>query len=263
MIEIIPAIDIIDGKCVRLSQGDYASQKVYNGSPVEMAKAFDAVGFKRLHIVDLNGAKQGKIINIRSLYDIASSTNLSIDYGGGIKSEENITSVLDAGAQMVSLGSIALQQPDTVLEWVKKFGADKIFLGADVNKNKIAINGWTKQTETDILDFITTYYASNIRQLFCTDIAMDGMLQGVSSQLYKNILSTFPELQLVASGGVSCLNDIEVLQKVGCKGVIIGKALYESRINLGDLKKILTDADEKNNPLPRYKKWQDGERSKF
>ncbi|HXS37440.1 MAG TPA: 1-(5-phosphoribosyl)-5-[(5-phosphoribosylamino)methylideneamino] imidazole-4-carboxamide isomerase [Flavipsychrobacter sp.] len=238
MIEIIPAIDIIGGKCVRLSQGDYTSQKIYRESPVEVAKEFEAAGFKRLHIVDLDGARQGRIINIKSLYDIASGTGLFIDYGGGIKSGEGVLSVLNAGAKMISIGSIALQ-PDVVLEWAKSWGADKIFLGADVNNNMIAINGWAKQTEINISDFIATYYANDIRQVFCTDIAMDGMLQGISSQLYKNLLGSFPELQLVASGGVSCIADIELLQQIGCKGVIIGKAFYEGRIRFDELKQYI------------------------
>ncbi|MBS1688650.1 MAG: 1-(5-phosphoribosyl)-5-[(5-phosphoribosylamino)methylideneamino]imidazole-4-carboxamide isomerase [Bacteroidetes bacterium] len=237
MIEIIPAIDIIDGKCVRLSQGDFASGTIYNSSPVETAKKIEAAGIRRLHIVDLDGARQGKMVNVATLVEIARQTSLQIDYGGGIKTEADVLAALNAGAQMINIGSIAMQQPERVLQWANSFGADKIFIGADVMDYKVAINGWQQLTDCNIFHFIECFYRAGLKHFFCTDIKKDGMLQGPSVQLYKDIIQAFPSISLVASGGVSGIKDIEELEKSGCSGAIIGKAWYECLIDLSTLKK--------------------------
>jgi len=242
MIEIIPAIDIIDGKCVRLTQGDYAQKKVYSDSPADVAKMFEDNGIRRIHIVDLDGARLGKVANLHKLYQIAITTSLIIDYGGGIKTEEDVKSVFENGAAMINVGSIAVKEPATLITWGEVYGWNKILLGADVKEDKIAINGWQQDTEIAVTEHIATFYAQGMRQLFCTDIAMDGMLQGPSLDLYKKILATYPTLQLTASGGVSNTNDIEELAAIGCTGVIIGKALYEGKITMNDLKKYVAHA---------------------
>ncbi len=242
MIETIPAIDIIDGKCVRLTQGDYAQKKVYSDSPADVAKMFEDNSIRRIHIVDLDGARLGKVANLHQLYRIARTTSLIIDYGGGIKTEEDVKSVYENGAAMINVGSIAVKEPATLIKWGKVYGWDKILLGADVKGDKIAINGWQQDTETTVTEHIATFYAQGMRQLFCTDIAMDGMLQGPSLGLYKKILAAYPTLQLTASGGVSSSNDIEELEAVGCTGVIIGKALYEGKLTMSDLKKYVAHA---------------------
>ncbi|MEP6466330.1 MAG: 1-(5-phosphoribosyl)-5-[(5-phosphoribosylamino)methylideneamino]imidazole-4-carboxamide isomerase [Parafilimonas sp.] len=239
MIEIIPAIDVIDGKCVRLSQGDYQTKKIYSESPVDVAKAFEDAGIKRLHIVDLDGAKQGAIINLKTLESVASSTKLKIDFGGGIKTTVDVESVLNAGAAMINIGSIAVKQPELVEEWITIFNADKILLGADVQDENIMINGWQQSANINIIKYISAYIIKGIKQIFCTDISKDGLLQGVSIDLYKKIINAFPQLNLIASGGVSSVNDIEELNTIGCSGVIIGKALYEGRIQLQQLKNYL------------------------
>ncbi|MEP6682733.1 MAG: 1-(5-phosphoribosyl)-5-[(5-phosphoribosylamino)methylideneamino]imidazole-4-carboxamide isomerase [Parafilimonas sp.] len=239
MIEIIPAIDIIDGKCVRLSQGDYGTKKVYNESPVEVAKEFEANGIQRLHMVDLDGAKQGKIINLKTLQTIASQTKLKIDFGGGIKTIEDVESVLNAGATFINIGSIAVKQPLLIESWIVTFGADKILLGADVKDDNIMINGWQQSADINIINYISAYINCGIGKIFCTDISKDGLLQGTSIDLYKKILKAFPQLHLIASGGVTSTDDIEQLKEIGCSGVIIGKALYERRIQLHELKKFL------------------------
>jgi phosphoribosylformimino-5-aminoimidazole carboxamide ribotide isomerase len=239
MIEIIPAIDVIDGKCVRLSQGDYQTKKVYSESPVDIAKEFEANGIQRLHMVDLDGAKQGKIINLKTLEAVASATNLKIDFGGGIKKTEDVQAVLNAGATFFNIGSIAVKQPGIVEEWITGFGADKILLGADVKDKVIMINGWQQAANINIINYISAYINKGIQNIFCTDVSKDGLLQGASVELYKNILETFPELNLVASGGVSSIQDMEELNAIGCSGVIVGKALYEGRIQLHELKKFL------------------------
>ena len=239
MIEIIPAIDIIDGKCVRLSQGDYDTKKIYNELPVEVAKEFEANGVRRLHMVDLDGAKQGKIINIKTLETVASQTKLIIDFGGGIKKTEDVEAVLNAGAAMINIGSIAVKQPELVEDWIKQFGASKILLGADVKDENIMISGWQQAANINIINYISAYINRGIDQIFCTDISKDGLLQGTSIDLYKKIVSTFPQLHLIASGGVTSVDDIEQLDTIGCSGAIIGKALYEGRIQLSQLKKYL------------------------
>jgi len=241
MIEIIPAIDIIDGKCVRLSQGDFETKKVYSESPLETARQFEAAGITRLHMVDLDGARQGKLINLASLSDVASNTNLKLDFGGGIKTKEDVLSVLNAGAGMINIGSIAVKQPALVSAWIEEFGSEKILLGADVRDEKIVTQGWQVSTDIGILKFIEDFVRRGIKQIFCTDVAKDGLLEGTSIDLYKKILGKFPGLHLIASGGVTSINEIEALKAIGCAGVIIGKALYEGRIKLGDLKKFLAD----------------------
>jgi phosphoribosylformimino-5-aminoimidazole carboxamide ribotide isomerase len=239
MIEIIPAIDIIDGKCVRLSQGDYDTKKVYHESPVEVAKEFEGAGIKRLHMVDLDGAKQGKIINLKTLETVAAQTKLIIDFGGGIKRTNDVESVLNAGAAFINIGSIAVKQPELVENWIKQFGASKILLGADVKDENIMIHGWQQSANINIINYISTYITKAINQIFCTDISKDGLLQGTSIDLYKKILNAFPQLNLIASGGVTSVDDIEQLNAIGCSGVIIGKALYEGKIKLHELKKFL------------------------
>lgn len=239
MIEIIPAIDIIDGKCVRLSQGDYDTKKIYNESPVDVAKEFEANGVRRLHMVDLDGAKQGKIINIKTLEAVAEQTKLIIDFGGGIKRTEDVEAVLNAGAAMINIGSIAVKQPELVEDWIKQFGASKILLGTDVKNENIMINGWQQAADINIINYISAYVNRGVNQIFCTDISKDGLLQGTSIELYKKILNAFPQLHLIASGGITSIDDIEELNTIGCAGAIIGKALYEGRIQLHELKKYL------------------------
>jgi len=237
MLEIIPAIDIIDGKCVRLTQGDFARKKIYYNNPVEIAKIFEQAGIKRLHLVDLDGARQGLISNLEVLQDIASQTSLKIDFGGGIKTNNDIQSVFDAGAAMVNLGSIAIKEPGIIYDWIAKFGAEKILIGADVRNENIVINGWILQTELSVFDFIGQYSKGGIINFFCTDVTKDGLLQGPSIELYKRIIQEFPAVNMIASGGVSHISDIEKLIDAGCSGVIIGKALYEGNIRLEDLTK--------------------------
>jgi len=239
MIEIIPAIDIIDGKCVRLSQGNYDTKKIYNESPVEVAKEYEANGVRRLHMVDLDGAKQGKIINLKTLEAVAAQTKLIIDFGGGIKRTNDVEAVLNAGAAMINIGSVAVKQPALVDEWIKQIGADKILLGADVKDENIMISGWQQAANINIIHYISAYIDRGIDQIFCTDISKDGLLQGASLDLYKKILNAFPELHLIASGGVTSIDNIEELNAIGCSGAIIGKALYEGTIQLHELKKFL------------------------
>lgn len=239
MIEIIPAIDIIDGKCVRLSQGDYDTKKIYNESPVDVAKEFEDAGIQRLHMVDLDGAKQGKIVNIKTLEAVANATKLKIDFGGGIKTTSDVQNVLRAGATFFNIGSIAVKQPEVVEGWIKQFGADKILLGADVKDENIMIHGWQQSANINIFNYISAYINKGINNIFCTDISKDGLLQGASVDLYKKILADFPQLHLIASGGVTVIDDVDELNTIGCAGVIIGKALYEGRIQLSQLKKYL------------------------
>jgi len=239
MIEIIPAIDVIDGKCVRLSQGDYDTKKIYNESPVDVAKAFEDAGIQRLHMVDLDGAKAGKIMNLKTLEAVASQTQLKIDFGGGIKTTADVESVLNAGAVFFNIGSIAVKQPEMVEAWIEQFGSGKVLLGADVKDENIMIHGWQQSANINIINYISTYIIKGIKNIFCTDISKDGLLQGTSTELYKKILESFPQLHLIASGGVSVIDDVEELNEMGCSGVIIGKALYEGRIQLSQLKKYL------------------------
>ena len=239
MIELIPAIDIIDGKCVRLSQGDYNTQKVYNESPLEVAKEFEANGIRRLHVVDLDGAKSSHIVNYKVLDQIAGHTSLTIDFGGGIKTDEDLTIAFEYGAQMVTLGSIAVKNPDLFKSWLHKYGAEKIILGADVKDNRISVNGWKEESQQELLPFLTDYTQEGIRKVLCTDISRDGMLQGPSIELYKQIMAQFPDMHLIASGGVSGLDDIIRLDEAGIPAVVFGKALYEGRITLKDLNRFM------------------------
>jgi phosphoribosylformimino-5-aminoimidazole carboxamide ribotide isomerase len=239
MLEIIPAIDIIDGKCVRLTQGDFAKKKIYYNNPVEIAKIFEQSGIKRLHLVDLDGASLGVISNLQVLMDIASQTRLKIDFGGGIKTITDIQSVFDAGAEIANIGSLAIKEPEKIYDWIAKFGSEKILIGADVKNEMIVINGWQSQTELSIFNFIRQYSKGENLHFFCTDVAKDGLLQGPSLDLYKTIIQQFPGIKLVASGGISYITDIENLKMAGCSGVIIGKALYEGNIRLDDLVKYL------------------------
>lgn len=235
MFEIIPAIDLMSGKCVRLSQGDFASRKIYNENPLQTARRFEAAGLKRLHIVDLDGAKTGAVANLKVLELIASNTNLAIDFGGGIKTDADIESVFDAGAKMAGVGSFAVKEPEKFFRWLEKYGGGRILLGADVNGEKLAINGWQTATDLEVSPFLTDYYARGVSQVFCTDIAKDGLLAGAANELYARILSALPELKLIASGGVSCIEDVLELKKIGCAGVIVGKAIYEGKIKLEEL----------------------------
>jgi len=235
MIEIIPAIDLIDGKCVRLRQGDFSQKKVYNENPLEVAKEFEDFGLKRIHIVDLDGAKNGKVTNLKVLENIAKNMNLTIDFGGGIKTDKDIKSVFDAGAEIASIGSVAVKNAEKFFEWLAKFGGEKILLGADVKGKKLAINGWQTKTEIEILPFLREYFAEGVTQTFVTDISKDGLLQGSSNELYAEILREIPAIKLIASGGVSCIEDVYELEKIGCSGVIIGKAIYEGRIKLEEI----------------------------
>lgn len=239
MIEIIPAIDLIDGKCVRLSQGDFAQKKIYSENPLEVAEDFESVGLKRLHIVDLDGAKKGKVTNLRVLETIAENTYLRIDFGGGIKTDEDLQAVFDAGAEMASIGSVAVKNAGKFFAWLEKYGSERILLGADVKSEKLAINGWQTETEIKILPFLQEYFAKGVIQAFVTDISKDGLLQGSANELYAKILREIPDLKLIASGGVSKIEDVYELDKIGCSGVIIGKAIYEDRINLKDLAKYV------------------------
>ncbi len=238
-IELIPAIDIIDGKCVRLSKGDYDTKKVYNENPLEVALEFEEHGIERLHLVDLDGAKAGRIINYKILETIASKTNLIIDFGGGLKTTEDLYIAFESGAQMVTGGSIAVKNPTEFEGWIKKYGSDKIILGSDVKDKKIAISGWTETSDLDLFDFLEDYINKGITKTICTDISKDGMLQGASVELYKEILSQFPDLYLIASGGVSNITDIDALAEAGLPAVIFGKAIYEGRIKLKELEKFI------------------------
>ena len=239
MIELIPAIDIIDGKCVRLSQGDYDTQKVYNESPLEVAKEFEANGIRRLHVVDLDGAKSSHIVNYKVLDQIAGHTSLTIDFGGGIKTDEDLTIAFEYGAQMATLGSIAVKNPDLFKSWLHKYGAERIILGADVKDNRISVNGWKEESQQELLPFLADYTQEGIRKVLCTDISRDGMLQGPSIELYKQIMGQFPDMHLIASGGVSGLDDIIRLDEAGIPAVVFGKALYEGRITLKDLNRFM------------------------
>lgn len=236
---IIPAIDIIDGKCVRLTQGDYGQKKVYNEHPLEVAKAFESIGVRRLHLVDLDGAKKGAVVNWKVLETIAAKTGLVIDFGGGIKTEDDLRIVFESGAALATIGSIAVKDPALFAGWVKKYSADKIFLGADVKEEKIAVGGWLETTELSVFDFLEENVKQGVKHIFCTDIAKDGLLQGPSIGLYEKILQRFPQIDFVASGGVSTMADVHALEEAGCSGVIVGKAIYEERISMAELGEFL------------------------
>ncbi len=239
MIEIIPAIDIIDGKCVRRSQGDYDQKKVYNENPLEVAKMFEGAGIRRLHLVDLDGAKAQHIVNYKVLQKISEGTSLVIDFGGGLKSDDDLRIAFECGASMVTGGSIAVKNPDTFTTWIEKFGSGKIILGADVKNKKIAVGGWMEATDVDLIPFVRSFTQKGIDKVICTDISKDGMLQGPAVELYRNILNEFPGLYLIASGGVSSMADIESLERAGVPAVITGKAIYEGRIKMKELEDFI------------------------
>jgi len=238
-IEIIPAIDIIDGKCVRLSQGDYQQKTIYNENPLEVAKMFEDAGLNRLHLVDLDGAKAHHIVNQKVLENIAANTNLIIDFGGGLKSDEDLKIAFESGASMVTGGSIAVKSPEIFLRWIEKFGADKIILGADAKNEMIAVAGWQESTGTDIFAFINNWHSKGIRKIISTDISRDGMLQGAATELYRKILLAVPDAWLIASGGVSSMADILELQNAGIPAVITGKAIYEGRITMAQIRTFI------------------------
>ena len=239
MIELIPAIDIIDGKCVRLSQGDYNSKKVYNENPVEVAKELEAHGVRRLHVVDLDGAASHHVVNYRTLEQIASRTSLVIDFGGGVKSDEDLIIAFESGAQMVTGGSIAVKNPERFCHWLQTYGSERIILGADVKDHKIAVNGWKDESACELFPFLKDYVGKGVRKVICTDINCDGMLQGPSISLYKEMLETYPDLYLIASGGVGSTEDIRQLEATGIPAVIFGKALYEGRITFKELEAFM------------------------
>ena len=235
MIELIPAIDIIDGKCVRLTKGDYCSKKVYDLNPLDIAKEVEALGYSRLHMVDLDGAKSSHVVNIKVLHEVASRTNLKIDFGGGIKSDDDMETVLQNGAAYATVGSVAVKQPEVMERWIGHYGADRLILGADVKDGRISINGWQENSCVSLMPFIRDYYDKGLRQVLCTDISKDGMLQGTAVGLYRDIIAKFPDLHLIASGGVSNEQDIDMLNEAGIPAVVFGKAIYEEKINLKEL----------------------------
>jgi len=233
--EIIPAIDIIDGKCVRLTEGDYQQKKIYNENPLEVALQFESAGIKRLHLVDLDGAKAGKVTNWKVLETIANHTQLIIDFGGGIKTATDVSTVLNAGARYATVGSVAAKQKDLFTEWLHQFGVDKFLLGADVKNGYITINGWLNTTELPVQQFMENYMQLGVQQIFCTDVSKDGRLEGPSIELYQSLLNALPHLHLIASGGISSVEDLLQLQQIGCSGAIVGKAIYENKISLNQL----------------------------
>ena len=240
MVNIIPAIDTIDGKCVRLEKGDYSKKKIYSDDPLEMALTFESWGIKRLHLVDLDGAKAKTIVNSKVLNRIASQTKLIIDFGGGIRSEKDIRIAFDNGAAMVTGGSIAIQDPEQFLSWLETFGVDKIILGADHKNEKISMNAWLEESDADLFSFLEDYIQKGVSQVICTDIQKDGMLKGPSLDLYVRILNKWPDIQLIASGGVSNSDDVLQLEKAGILSVIIGKAIYENRITKEEIIQLMT-----------------------
>ena len=233
--QIIPAIDIIEGKCVRLTEGDYAQKKIYNEDPLEVAKAFEGIGLMRLHLVDLDGAKSGEVVNWKVLEKIANNTELKIDFGGGIKTEATLKTVLDTGATYATIGSLAVKNELLFQEWIARFGAKVFMLGADVLEEKIAIGGWLEKTDISVYDFMKSYIDKGVKQIFCTDIKKDGKLQGPSIELYQKMIEQFPNLHLIASGGVSSLDDLIELEEIGCSAAIVGKAIYENKITISEL----------------------------
>ena len=235
MIELIPAIDIIGGQCVRLTKGDYDQKTVYRNSPAEVAKEFEQIGFKRLHVVDLDGAKSKHIVNEQVLKAITAETNLVVDFGGGIKTDADIEKAFSAGASRVTIGSIAVTDPDRFMGWLEKYGASRIILGADVRNGKISINGWKEDSGEALLPFMKKYIDAGVRYVLCTEISKDGTLAGPAIDLYKEMMATYPELHLIASGGVSSIDDIKALEAAGIPAVVFGKAIYEGKINLKEL----------------------------
>lgn len=235
---IIPAIDIIDGKCVRLTQGDYAQKKVYNENPLDVARSFEASGLTHLHLVDLDGARQGKVVNWQVIESITKGTSLRVDFGGGIKTTEEIDRLISLGVRQVNLGSVAVKEPEKITAWLEQFGAKHIILSADVKNEMISINGWQHDSTINIVTFLRDYIQRGIEHVTCTDISTDGMLSGPNIDLYKKVLLSFPQLNLIASGGVSVIDDLHELRSIGVDGVIVGKAIYEGRITLDELAKL-------------------------
>ncbi|WP_430426103.1 1-(5-phosphoribosyl)-5-[(5-phosphoribosylamino)methylideneamino]imidazole-4-carboxamide isomerase [Maribacter litoralis] len=236
---IIPAIDIIDGKCVRLSKGDYDTKKIYNENPLEVAKEFEAHGIKHLHLVDLDGAKSKHIVNHKVLEQIATKTGLQIDFGGGLKTDDDLRIAFESGAKQITGGSIAVKDAETFLGWIEKHGADKIILGADAMDEKVAVSGWLEESKEELIPFVQSYQSKGIQYVICTDISKDGMLEGPSFELYSRILSQTTDLKLIASGGISTFNELPKLAEMGCEGTIIGKAIYENRISLKQLESYI------------------------
>ena len=234
-IELIPAIDIINGQCVRLTKGDYNQKTVYNDSPSLVAHEFEKIGFKRLHVVDLDGAKSKHIVNSQALHQITSETQLQVDFGGGIKTDEDIETAFANGAKMVTVGSVAVTNPDLFISWMEKYGAEHMILGADVRNGKISINGWKEDSTEDLLPFLQKYIDAGVRNVLCTEISKDGTLQGPAIELYSQVMEAYPQLHLIASGGVSCMADIQALNQAGIPAVVFGKAIYEGKINLKEL----------------------------
>ena len=235
MIELIPAIDIIDGKCVRLTKGDYNQKTVYNDSPTDVARQFEDMGFKRLHVVDLDGAKSKHIVNDHVLKAITDATNLKVDFGGGLKTDDDLKKAFEAGASMVTIGSIAVTKPELFLSWLEEHGADKLILGADVRNGKISINGWKEDSAEELLPFLKQYVDHGVKNVLCTEISKDGTLQGPAIELYRQIMDAYPTMHLIASGGVGCTNDIHNLNDSGIPAVVFGKAFYEGKINIEEL----------------------------
>jgi len=238
MIELIPAIDIIDGQCVRLTKGDYDQKTVYRNSPADVAKEFEELGFKRLHVVDLDGAKSKHIVNNEALKAITTKTHLTVDFGGGIKTDDDIEKAFASGASMVTVGSIAVTHPELFMGWLEKYGADKMILGADVRHGKISINGWKEDSEEDLLPFLKKYIDAGVRYVLCTEISKDGTLSGPAIDLYKQVMDAYPQLYLIASGGVSSIDDIIALDAAHIPAVVFGKAIYEGRIDMKELVKL-------------------------
>lgn len=238
---IIPAIDIINGKCVRLSKGDYSTQKIYNENPLEVAKMFENHGLNYLHLVDLDGAKASHIVNYKVLETIAAKTKLSIDFGGGLKSDRDIQIAFESGADQITGGSIAVKNRSIFKKWLENYGADKIILGADANNEKVAVGGWLEESEEELIPFIQNYGKDGIKYVICTDISKDGMLQGPSFALYKKILKKIPTIKLIASGGVSTFKDLPKLAEIGCEGTIVGKAIYEHKISMKEIEKFIVN----------------------
>ena len=240
-IELIPAIDIIEGKCVRLTKGEYSSQKTYSENPLEIAKQLEDIGVKRLHMVDLDGAKSKHIVNHKVLETIANSTSLKIDFGGGIKSDADVHTAFDSGASLVTIGSVASTSPELFMSWIDKYGTDKIILGADVRNGMISINGWKEDSQYSLFDFLDKYIVAGIINILCTEISRDGMLEGPATDLYKEIMQRYPNINLIASGGISCMKDIEVLDDNGIPSVVFGKVMYEERISMADIRNWLIE----------------------
>lgn len=238
-IEIIPAIDIIEGKCVRLSQGDYSQKTVYNENPLKVAKMFESAGISRLHLVDLDGAKAKHIVNYKVLETIASKTKLVIDFGGGLKSDEDLEIAFNSGAAMITGGSIAVKEKETFLQWLENYGNQKIILGADAKDGKIAVSGWLEATELSVIEFIKNFYKEGIKKVISTDISRDGMLSGPAFELYSEILETLPEVEIIASGGIASMDDILKLDEMGVPGVITGKAIYENKVSLKEIERFI------------------------